>query len=243
MTKQFRERAYASYFTHQYSSANRVDDAAYREYGRILRELLVPYLPSNREAEIVDVACGTGFAVHALREAGYTRVRGIDLSPEQVEIARGRGLPVERGDLFPYLEDRSGSLDAIVALDILEHLDRDELLRFFDLCRQALRPGGRLIAKTANANSLLGPRFRYLDFTHEIIFTERSLRAAFLAGGLHPVWIGGEKIKPFTLAAWLRLAVAAIGRALWRVYLVAELGREGRDIPLEFCLIGVAERR
>src|SRR5262249_34240553 len=161
------------------------------------------------EAEIVDVACGTGFAVHALRQAGYQRVRGIDLSPEQVEIARGRGLPVERGDLFPYLERHARAVDAIVALDILGHLRRDGVLRFFDLCREALRPGGRLIAKTANANSLLGPRFRYLDFTHEIIFTERSLRAAFLAGGLHPVWIGGERIRPFTLAAWLRWVVAA----------------------------------
>jgi SAM-dependent methyltransferase len=243
VTKQFRERAYASYFTHQFSSVNRIDDASYRDHGRILRALLLPHLPASREAEIVDVACGTGFALHALREAGYTRICGIDLSPEQVEIARGRGLPVERADLFPYLETRRGSLDAIVALDIVEHLDRDELLRFFDLSREALRPGGRLIAKTANANSLLGPRFRYLDFTHEIIFTERSLRAAFLAAGLYPVWIGGEKIKPFTLAAWLRLAVASAGRVLWRVYLVAELGREAVDIPLEFCLIGVAERR
>lgn len=243
MTKPFRERAYASYFTHQYSSVNRVDDAAYRDHGRVLRDLLVPYLPANRDAQIVDVACGTGYAVHALQTAGYTRVRGIDLSPEQVEIARGRGLPVEHGDLFPYLEARPQSLDAVIALDILEHLDRDELLRFFDLCRESLRPGGRLIAKTANANSLLGPRFRYLDFTHEIIFTERSLRAAFLASGLHPIWIGGDRIKPFTLAAWIRLAFAATGRALWRVYLISELGREAVDIPLEFCLIGVAERR
>ena len=243
MTKPFRERIYASYFTNQYSSVNRIDDTAYETVGRVLRELLVPYLPAGKDAEIVDVACGTGYAVHALQAAGYTRVRGIDLSPEQVEIARARGLPVERGDLFPYLEARPQSLDVVIALDILEHLDRDELLRFFDLCREALRPGGRLIAKTANANSLLASRFRYLDFTHEIIFTERSLRAAFLASGLHPVWIGGEKIRPFTLAAWIRWVVAATGRALWRTYLISELGREAVGIPLEFCLIGVAERR
>lgn len=243
MTKPFRERAYESYFSHTYSSVNRVDDRAYRDNGRMLRDLLLPYLPANHDAEILDVACGVGYAVHALRSAGYSRARGIDLSPEQVEIAQRRGLPVERGDLFTALEGRPGSLDAVIALDILEHLDRDELLRLFDLCRETLRPGGRLIAKTANANSLLGPRFRYLDFTHEIIFTERSLRAAFLASGLHPVWIGGERVKPFTLFGWIRLAAAAAGRALWRAYLIAELGKEAVDIPLDFCLIGVAERR
>jgi 2-polyprenyl-3-methyl-5-hydroxy-6-metoxy-1,4-benzoquinol methylase len=243
MTRSFRDRIYASYFTGTFSSVNPPTDEAFRMHGRILRQLLLPYLPADREARILDVACGIGHAVEALREAGYRNVQGVDISEEQVAVARSRGLPVERGDLFAWLEKSEAAWDALIAFDILEHLDRDELLRLFDLARTALRPGGRLIVKTANASSLLGTRFRYLDFTHEIIFTERSLRAALLASGLTPVSIGGERWTPFTLGGWVRWVVARIGRAAWRTYLIAELGREGVDIPLEFCLIGVAERK
>jgi 2-polyprenyl-3-methyl-5-hydroxy-6-metoxy-1,4-benzoquinol methylase len=242
MSRSFRDRIYGSYYSDTYSSVNRPTDDAYRMHARILRELLLPHLPARRDAEVLDAACGIGYALHALREAGFTRVRGIDLSAEQVEIARARGLPVERADLFEHLRDRRACYDAVIALDLIEHLDREELLRFFDLVRECLRPDGRLIAKTANANSLLASRFRYLDFTHEMIFTERSLRAALRASGLEPVWIGGERYTPFTAGGWLRRAAAGVGRALWRAYLVAELGREGVDIPLEFCLIAVARR-
>ncbi len=243
MTRSFRDRVYGSYFTGTFSSVNRPTDEAYRMHARILRQLLVPHLPADRNARILDIACGMGNSVHALREAGYQNVQGVDISAEQVAIAQARGLPVEQGDLFTRLEGQKDAWDALIAFDILEHLDREELLRLFDLARVALRPGGRLIAKTANANSLLGPRFRYLDFTHEIIFTERSLRAALLAADLHPVWIGGERYTPFTVGGWIRWLAASLGRGLWRAYLVAELGREGVDIPLEFCLIAVAERK
>jgi 2-polyprenyl-3-methyl-5-hydroxy-6-metoxy-1,4-benzoquinol methylase len=242
VTRSYRDRVYASYYTHTFASVNPHDDAAYRMHARILDQLLLPHLPASREADVIDIACGTGYAVHALRAAGYSRAHGIDLSDEQVQIAKSRGLPVERADLFDHLSQRRAAYDAIIALDVLEHLDREELLRLFDLARASLRPGGKLIAKTANANSLLAARFRYLDFTHEIIFTERSLRAALLAAGLEPVWIGGERYRPFTLGGWMRRAAAGLARAAWRTVLVAELGREGMDIPLEYCLIAVARR-
>lgn len=242
MTRTYRDRVYASYYSVTYGGLNPATDDAYRDRGRILRELLLPHLPAARDAEVIDVACGIGYTVDALRSAGYTRAHGIDLSGEQVAIAQKRGLPVEKDDLFVRLADRKNAYDAIIGLDLLEHLDRDELLTMFEMARDALKPGGRLIVKTANASSLLGTRFRYLDFTHEIIFTERSLRAALHAGGLRPVWIGGERYTPFTLMGWVRYAGARTVRALWRAYLITELGREAVDIPLEYCLIGVAER-
>jgi SAM-dependent methyltransferase len=241
--REYRDRIYATYFSSSgYERLNPADDAGYRSHGRVLRRLLLPYLPAPRDADILDVACGIGYAVEMLRKDGYTNVRGVDVSPQQVAVAAQRGLPVVEGDAFDYLEGAAGSLDAIVAFDFIEHLDRDELFRFLDVARSALRPGGRLIVKTANASCLFGTRFRYLDLTHELIFTERSLSAAFRACGLQPLVVTGERIRPFTVKGWIRWLPAKTARLLWKAYLIAELAEEGFSIPTEFNLIGVAER-
>lgn len=239
----YRERLYAEYFaTSGYSDRNPVDDENYEARGRGLRQLLRPYLPANRAAAIVDVACGTGYVVEMLIHEGYTNVRGIDLSPDQVARAKERGLPVEQIDAFDFFAGVREKLDLVVAFDFIEHLYRDELFAFLDAVRESLRPGGRLIVKTPNASSPFGTRSRYLDLTHEIAFTEKSLRAAFGAARLTTVALTGERIRPFTLRAWIRWVPANLVRLLWKAYLISELAEEGFSIPTEFNLIGVAER-
>lgn len=239
----YRERLYAEYFaTSGYSDRNPVDDESYETRGRILRQILRPYLPADRAAAILDVACGTGYAVELMIREGYSNVRGIDLSADQVLRAKERGLPVEQADAFDFLADVREQLDVVVAFDFIEHLRRDELFAFLDAARQSLRLGGRLIVKTPNASCLFGARSRYLDLTHEIAFTEKSLRAAFAAASLQTVAITGERIRPFTLKGWVRWVPANLVRLLWKAYLISELAEEGFSIPTEFNLIGVAER-
>jgi SAM-dependent methyltransferase len=242
MSRGYRERVYARYYTTTFSQ-NDVSDAGYDMRARILRQLMLPYLPESRDARILEVACGPGYALHALQTAGYKNVRGVDVSAQQVELARRRGLPAEEGDAFAYLSGERETFDAIIAFDFIEHLDRDELFRFFDLARVALKLGGRLFVRTANANSLLAARIRWIDLTHELSFTDHSLRAAFLTCDLHPVSIHGQSYVPFTLGGFARGLVAAVVRGLWKIYLIAELGREGLGLPTQVPLIGVAERR
>jgi SAM-dependent methyltransferase len=241
MTGRFRERLYDAYYSTTFRRANPATDEDYRMRARILRQVLLPHLPAAHDARILDLACGNGYAVHMLREAGYTGVLGVDVSGEQVELARRRGLPVEQGDAFRTLQAESATCDAILALDFIEHLDRDELLEFFDRARAALKPGGRLVVKTANANSPIAARLRWGDLTHEQLFTENSLRAAFEVCRLKPLFIGGQRYRPFTASGWARLAVASVGRWFWGLYLIADLGREGVGVATEFDLVGVAE--
>jgi 2-polyprenyl-3-methyl-5-hydroxy-6-metoxy-1,4-benzoquinol methylase len=241
-TRDYRTRLYESYFSTSYGQANSPDDAGYRSAGRGLAQLVLPYLPTNRDADIVDAACGIGYAVEMLRNAGYKRVKGIDVSSEQVAVAKKRGLPVSQADVFEYLADSRDSCDVVLALDFIEHLDRDELLAFLDLVSKALRPRGRLVVKTPNASSLFGARTRYHDLTHEQSFTEKSLRSVFPVCGLRPILITGERLRPFTVKGWIRWAPAKTVRLLWKAYLIAELGPEGFSIPTEFNLLAVAER-
>jgi 2-polyprenyl-3-methyl-5-hydroxy-6-metoxy-1,4-benzoquinol methylase len=242
VSKAFRDRVYASYFTSTYAPANAVDDDAYRQSAAVLRRLVLPWIAPQRGAAVLDVACGVGFTVEMLRQAGYSDVSGIDGSAEQVEVARRRGLPVTHEDAFEHLAAKREAYETILAFDFLEHLDRDELLRFLDLARGALRPRGRLVVKTPNASSPLAAHLRWIDLTHENLFTERSLRAAFITCGLSPVAIMGERYRPFTAGGWARAGLAAVLHGLWRLLLVADLGSAGLRLPLQFNLIGVAER-
>ena len=64
-----------------------------------------------------------------LERRGFSHASGIDISPEQVELARRRGVRAERADVFESLAGHSGTVAAIIAVDVFEHFSRDELVR------------------------------------------------------------------------------------------------------------------
>jgi 2-polyprenyl-3-methyl-5-hydroxy-6-metoxy-1,4-benzoquinol methylase len=140
-------------------------------YGPILEEL-------PRDAPILELGCGQGDMLSFLRQAGFSDVRGIDLSAEQVAIARRRGLDAEVADVFEFLADESARerYRVIVAVDILEHFSKDELMRLVPAIRDALEPGGWLLAQTPNGEGLFPSQVIYGDLTHLTIFTPGSLR-------------------------------------------------------------------
>lgn len=47
---------------------------------------------SDRDARILDVACGTGLVGQYLHSKGYRHIDGVDLSTEMLSIARERGV-------------------------------------------------------------------------------------------------------------------------------------------------------
>jgi 2-polyprenyl-3-methyl-5-hydroxy-6-metoxy-1,4-benzoquinol methylase len=81
------------------------------------------------------------------------------------------------------MERRQDTFDLITGFDVIEHLHKPEVLRFLDAAFRALRPGGRLVLQTPNADSPWGTMHRYNDFTHEVCFNPNALsRLLKLAG-------------------------------------------------------------
>lgn len=191
-----------------------------------LRHEIPPLLPSDRTARILDVGCGAGDLVALLRSYGYSTVSGVDLSAEQVALAAERGIEgITQQDLFEALAAEPASLDAVVALDVLEHFKPDEVMTVLDEIAGSLRPGGVFIARTPNAVSPFGGRYRYGDLTHGISYTSRSLRQALVAAGFsQPVFRPVNPVahglpSALRLAAWLAIA------ALLKAMLVTETGQ------------------
>src|SRR4051812_32610480 len=89
---------------------------------------LAPHLKSFQRDDMLEVGCGEGSTLAALRARGF-RVRGCDASPSQVDSARRNGVEVELCDGRSALDAAApGSLAAVIALDVLEHLLLDEAL-------------------------------------------------------------------------------------------------------------------
>jgi SAM-dependent methyltransferase len=74
-------------------------------------------LPQSR---ILDLGCGPGYFLEAMRDRGYTNVKGITLSPDDIESCRSRGLTVEQRDMN-LLKESDESIDMLFCRHSLEH--------------------------------------------------------------------------------------------------------------------------
>jgi SAM-dependent methyltransferase len=154
----------------------------------------------------VEFGCGTGRLITLpLRVWGYDVV-GVDLDERSIE--HGRGLLREAG-LDPEalrtvdLRDLSGPFDAVIASEILEHLDDEELRASLELIREQLVRGGKLLVTTPNGYSLFELE-NLLWYRTGVDRLYRRLRSGRLAGRLrrlkaaHADW--SEEDEPMTLA-------------------------------------------
>jgi len=78
---------------------------------------------SNRR--ILEIGCGSGYGAQLLSSLKPRSYLGIDLMPEQIELAERRGLPAaefqvrDASDLQPLAD---GSIDQVVIFGILHHV-------------------------------------------------------------------------------------------------------------------------
>jgi SAM-dependent methyltransferase len=109
----------------------------YVEKVRLIEEILdaVP-----RDAKIVDLGCGEGLLVEKYRATGYD-IRGFDLNYQSEHVTKA--------DIL-HLDLPNDSVDLVLALDVIEHLNFADQVLALDEIRRILKPGGRLIATMPN---------------------------------------------------------------------------------------------
>jgi 2-polyprenyl-3-methyl-5-hydroxy-6-metoxy-1,4-benzoquinol methylase len=160
----------------------------------------------RREDRAVEFGCGTGRLITLpLRAWGYD-VTGVDLDEESIEHGRGllreAGLETEALQAVD-LKELPGPFDVVIASEILEHLDDDELRDSLELIRERLVPGGRLLVTTPNGYSLFELE-NLLWYRTGIDWLYRRTRSRGLARRLrrlkarHADW--SEAPEPMTLA-------------------------------------------
>lgn len=220
---------YASFFAR---STQPIEDA--NRETRLLNYYFRGWLPAPGAA-VLDLGCGDGGLLRRLAQAGHTDLTGVDRSPEQLaRAAAGGAARWLQGDALEHLAQAGAEAryDLIIARDLVEHLTRDELLRFLPLCRAALRPGGRLIVQTPNGDAPLVGSVRYGDLTHELCLTPELARrllehagfSGFEAREAGPVPRGYSPVASCRYALWQAVRGALL------FYNLIELGNRGSGL-------------
>lgn len=206
----YRQRIYGEYV----SAFKRTDQASLlaeaQRHARFFDHLFRPLLEESRTKDLLEAGCGPGHFLYWAESRGFQSVSGFDLSREQVELARSLELRAEESSFQSFLPRVRESYDWIVALDLIEHLTRDEGLEFLDLCRAALRPGGRIFLTTPNGAALRPGPVAAGDLTHETIYTPQTIALALRLTGYESVEVREIAPPPTSIRSLVR-------RMLWKM--------------------------
>lgn len=207
---------------------------------------------------ILEIGCGWGGFAEVAAGRGC-RVRGVTISPAQLEFAQAR---IEKAGLSDRVEltltdyrDIRGQFDHVVSIEMYEAVGERYWPAYFRAVRDALRPGGRAVIQGITIHDEVFGRYRRgTDFIQQHVFPGGMLASepAFVRSseraGLECA--GGEAFGrdyAETLRRWLKAFVEVEPRVralgfddrfirLWRFYLAyCEAGFDaGRTDVLHF---------
>lgn len=152
----------------------------------LARAVMAPGGP--RLTRILDVGCGYGALSLSLSEGDGFDIVGMDILGTRLESVRAKMSARNRATIARVrlvaadahrLPFRDAIFDAVVATEVLEHLDEPE--RLFREAHRVLRPGGRFLMTTPNAKAL---PYRMQRFLPERVV--RKLAASCTQESLHP---------------------------------------------------------
>jgi SAM-dependent methyltransferase len=149
---------------------------------RIVEHLLARLLPPAREGErhrIADLGCGCGMLLYRLKER--YEVVGVDGSPKAIEFCALRDVPVTLGDFPENIPLQPDSYDAVLLLDVLEHLERD--VETAQAASKLLRAGGILMCTVPAYQWLWSPRDEHHQ--HFRRYSAKRFRELMKATGLN----------------------------------------------------------
>lgn len=197
-------------------------------YYRWTCELIRPYIGRR----IVDAGCGVGNFTELLAEVADL-VLAVDLSPQNLLVLRERFrdskvVEVVQVDLEKDITPLAArSIDTIVCLDTLEHVEDDvQLLRQF---RKIVQPGGHLLLKVPAGMWLYGSIDRASG--HYRRYSVRELREKGIAAGWEPVrafYMNIFGVMPY----WLKSRVLKRSANFSRTFPPGQFGLIRRLIPV-----------
>jgi len=224
------KKIYARYTSLMYGQKTFNDAGAAKIWCKPYRHYLRKWLPKQKDAAIVDLACGRGYLLWLLDSLGYSNIYGVDISEEQIASAKKVTTNVLQSDLLEFLKNRENEFDFITAIDIAEHFTKDELLSFLELAYTALKSEGRIVIQTINAESPWGMSIRYGDFTHENAFTPDVLSKILTMIGFKNIEVREAGPVVYGLKSTIRKVAWLIIRSVLAVYNLVETGDLGSQI-------------
>lgn len=124
------------------------------------------FLPSTKDAVIVDIPCGEGNILFFLQELGYSRVTGYEIDADRVQLAKQMQFNAIQANALEVVETLR-NVEVFFCVDFIEHISKEAAIEFLLRLNRALSPCGRLILRTPITDSPRETIHLHNDFTHK----------------------------------------------------------------------------
>jgi O-antigen chain-terminating methyltransferase len=161
----------------------------FRGTPEVIRRRVADYVPLFAGSKnVVDVGCGRGELLDALRTSGVS-ARGVDINPAMVHLCRSRGFDAEQGDALAFLiAQTDGTVGGLIAIQVVEHFTAQYLTRFLEAAYHAMQPGAPIVLETINPNCWMAFFETYIrDPTHQHPLHPDTLRHLVQSAGFTAV--------------------------------------------------------
>lgn len=220
-----------------------------------MRSIERSLLAGRMRGSLLDAGCGTGgFLAWAESQGVFTRLAGVDISAEAIELARetapGAELRVAPLDRLPFVD---AEFDVAVSNDVLQHVPAAVLDASLQELRRVLRPGGTLLLRTNGDRRARCERDDWRAYDAETLSADLrragfAVRRVTYANAVLSVLAAARGRRPHAPTAKTsgiptveRGARAALGGALLGLE-ARYLAVPGRRLPYGHTLFAIAER-
>lgn len=136
-------------------------------------------LPPGPGLSLLDIGCFAGTFLGSLPPERFSRQLGVDILPRQIEWATAHyGAPFREFRAIADLSSLSSlgeTFDCVTLVEVIEHLDSDQIRELLAGVRQVLRPGGTFVLTTPNYASAWPLIERILNRVSDVVYEEQHL--------------------------------------------------------------------
>jgi SAM-dependent methyltransferase len=176
---------------------------------------------------LLELGFGDGSFMDWAKAAGH-EIAGLEIIPEARDAVAARGHEA-------YLDGDEiagrARFDAIIAIDVLEHLDAAGFRSLFDLARRVLKDDGVIVGRFPNGASPFFGRYQYGDMTHDKPLSAGSVGQIALRDGFRVVRALNPRPLPAGAGARLKRGAAYLLRDM--VEIVLGLAYFGYRSPMD----------
>jgi len=102
-----------------------------------------------KKGKILDIGCGTGFSMQAIKDNGF-EVQGIDISQPMINIAKKKGFKVKKAD-FSNIPFEDKTFDGIISISALQWITGKSYSEVIEHFNKTAREFYRVLKKKGKA--------------------------------------------------------------------------------------------